>query len=55
VGTTTTDDSRTYGGASSWSTPIITCPSTTIIVKSGANSATTINWFAEVRFLILGD
>lgn len=44
LGTTTTFDSRTTAGASGWSAPVIVISGNNLVIQTGFNSATTIDW-----------
>lgn len=52
LGTLTNADPRTFGAASGWTIPDITTSGQTLVVKTGANTATTINWFVVVQLSI---
>jgi hypothetical protein len=52
IGTTTSADSRSVGGATSWTTtPTISLSSNTVTVSTGANAATNISWTTSVQLV----
>lgn len=53
IGATTTVDSRTNGAASGWTTPAFGISGQTLNVNTGANIATTINWFVVIKLSIV--
>lgn len=53
VGTLDTLESRVSAGASGWTEPTITVLLNSILVKTGANSGTTIRWIADIKVIHL--
>jgi len=51
VGSQTSTDPRTNGGASGWTVPAITVTGTTLQILTGANAATDIRWFVYVKVI----
>lgn len=50
IGTVTTVETRTVGGASAWTgLPTVTVSGNNLLILSGANGSTTINWFSSTR------
>jgi hypothetical protein len=53
IGTLTTIDSRTSAGASGWTAPTVTTSGAHVIVLTGANAATTINWLGVTNLILV--